>query len=33
MTGDEANALTAYRRALELDPGNSNAAAVLKKLE
>jgi tetratricopeptide (TPR) repeat protein len=33
LLGDKANAITAYRRALELDPGNANAAAVLKKLE
>jgi len=31
--GDKASAVTAYRRALELDSGNANAAAVLKQLE
>ena len=30
--GDKAKAIAAYRRALELDPGNTNAAAILKKL-
>jgi CubicO group peptidase (beta-lactamase class C family) len=30
--GDNAKAIAAYRRALELDPGNINAAAILKKL-
>jgi len=30
--GDKAKAIAAYRRALELDPGNTNAADILKKL-
>jgi CubicO group peptidase (beta-lactamase class C family) len=30
--GDTARAVTHYRRSLELDPGNANAAAVLKRL-
>jgi CubicO group peptidase (beta-lactamase class C family) len=32
MQGDKANAVTHYRRALELDPQNNNAREVLKKI-
>lgn len=31
--GDKTNALASYKKALELDPGNSNAADIIKKLE
>jgi len=31
--GDKANALASYKKALELDPGNSNAADIIKKLQ
>jgi CubicO group peptidase (beta-lactamase class C family) len=31
--GDKAKALVSYKRSLELDPGNSNAADVIKKLQ
>lgn len=33
MQGDTASAIAHYRKALELDPSNTNAAAVLRKLE
>jgi CubicO group peptidase (beta-lactamase class C family) len=32
IAGNDANALASYRRSLELDPGNVNAAAMLEKL-
>lgn len=31
--GDKANAVAAYQRAVALDPANTNAAAILKKLQ
>jgi CubicO group peptidase (beta-lactamase class C family) len=31
--GDKQNALSSYKKSFELDPGNSNAADMLKKLE
>ncbi|SHN38639.1 M48 family metallopeptidase [Chitinophaga sp. CF418] len=31
--GDKINALSSYKKALELDPGNGNAADVIKKME
>ena len=31
--GDKTNALASYKNALELDPGNSNVAEIIKKLE
>jgi predicted TPR repeat methyltransferase len=33
MTGDTANALKNYKRVLELNPGNKNAATQVKRLE
>jgi len=30
--GDKNNALSSYKKALELDPGNGNAADIIKKL-
>ncbi len=32
-TGDKLSSLKSYKKSLELDPANGNAAAMIKKLE